>query len=58
MSPGPTCALSALAVGGGSEAVVRGELVDGAEGRRFVALRKMRWGTAILTERPDRKSVV
>ena len=49
MSPGPACALSALAVGGGSEAVVRGEL---NEQRRFVALRKMRWGTQILTERP------
>ncbi|CAE7557476.1 unnamed protein product [Symbiodinium natans] len=52
MSPGPGAALSALSAGGGSEAVVRGELVQGATGPSFVALRKMRWGTEILTERP------
>lgn len=52
MSPGPGAALSALSAGGGSEAVVRGELVQGASGPSFVALRKMRWGTEILTERP------
>lgn len=51
MSPSGA-ALSALAIGGGSEAVVRGELSDGAQGRCFVALRRLRWGTPILTERP------
>ena len=51
MSPGPGAALSALAIGGGSEAVVRGELTGDAP-PRFLALRKLRWGTPILTERP------
>lgn len=53
MSPsGPGAALSALAIGGGSEAVVRGELIAGDGGFRFAALRRLRWGTPILTERP------
>lgn len=55
MSPGvgPGAALSALAIGGGSEAVVRGELSEATFGiRKFLALRKLRWGTPILTERP------
>ena len=54
MSPaGPAAALSALSIGGGSEAVVRGELIDAGDGGvRFAALRRLRWGTPILTERP------
>lgn len=56
MSPsgaGPGAALSALSIGGGSEAVVRGELIAGDGGiPRFAALRRLRWGTPILTERP------
>lgn len=55
MSPsgaGPGAALSALSIGGGSEAVVRGELIAGDGGVRFAALRRLRWGTPILTERP------
>mmetsp|Transcript_13998 Transcript_13998/g.31856 ORF Transcript_13998/g.31856 Transcript_13998/m.31856 type:complete len:443 (-) Transcript_13998:126-1454(-) len=50
--PGPGAALSALSAGGGSEAVVRGELVEGPSGPSFLALRRLRWGTPILTERP------
>ena len=53
MSPsGPAAALSALSIGGGSEAVVRGELTKTPEGPRFIALRQLRWGTPILTEAP------
>eukprot|EP00435_Cladocopium_sp_Y103_P043479 s1971_g12.t1 len=50
---GPGAALSALSIGGGSEAVVRGELIEAPDGGfRFAALRRLRWGTPILTERP------
>lgn len=53
MSPsGPGAALSALAIGGGSEAVVRGELTKGDGRSIFVAIRQLRWGTPILTEAP------